>query len=95
MMPANHVQSCVCQVTVLSDACLHLWRTNTRASMSNRTLTAVDLTATGVIVNEHFLIVTYKAYFTLSKGSEYFFHHCCQPTSVFNNIYSTYNLNKE
>ncbi len=53
MMPVNHVQSCVCYVTVLADA---------GTGVSNRMLTAVDLKATGVIVNKHFLNVTYSSF---------------------------------
>ncbi len=56
MMPVNHVQSRVCHVTVLADA------DSLPQSMSNRMLTAVDLTATGVIVNKHFLNVTYSLF---------------------------------
>ncbi len=51
MMPVNHVQSCVCHVTVLADA---------GTSTSNRMLTAVDLTATSVVVNKHFLNENWK-----------------------------------
>ncbi len=59
MMPLNHIQSRVCHVTVLVDAgsCLR--------SASNRTLTAGDMTATGVIVNRHFLNVTYRTFKSL------------------------------
>ncbi len=53
MMPVSHVQSRVCHVTVLADA---------GTSATNRMLTAVDLTATGVIVNKHFLNVTYSPF---------------------------------
>ncbi len=53
MMPFNHGQSRVCHVTVLADA---------GTSASNGTLTAVDLTATGIIVNKHFLNVTYSPF---------------------------------
>ncbi len=53
MMPINHVQSCVCHVIVLADA---------GTNASNRMLTAVDLTATGVIVTKHFLNVTYSPF---------------------------------
>ncbi len=52
MMPVNQVQSCVCHVTVLADA------GSLPQSESNRMLTAVDLTATRVIVNKQFLNVT-------------------------------------
>ncbi len=55
MMPANHAHSCVCHITVLADAGMRA---------SNRMLTAVDLTAAGVIVNKHFLNVTYRTFFT-------------------------------
>ncbi len=48
MMPVNHVQSCVCHVTVLAGA---------GTGTSNRMLTAVDLTATGVIVNKIIYVV--------------------------------------
>ncbi len=44
MMPVNHAQSHVCHVTCAS----------------NRMLTAVDLIATGVIVNKYFLNITYN-----------------------------------
>ncbi len=50
IMPVNHVQSLVCVVTVLVDV---------GSSTSNRMLTAVDLTATGVTVNKHFVNVAY------------------------------------
>ncbi len=53
-MPDNHVQSYVCHVTVLADA------GSLSRSVSNRMVTAVDLTATGVIVNKQFLNVTYN-----------------------------------
>ncbi len=53
MMPVSHVQSGVCDVTVLADA---------GTSASDRILTAVDLMATGVIVNKHFLNVTYSPF---------------------------------
>ncbi len=53
MMLVNHVQSHVCHIAVLADA---------GTSTSNRTLTAVDLTATVVIVNMHFLNVTYSPF---------------------------------
>ncbi len=56
MMPVNHVQSCVCHVAVLADADLLPW------SESNRMLTAIDLTTTGVIDNKHFLKVTYSPF---------------------------------
>ncbi len=56
MMLVNHVQSRVCHVTALADAGSHLWST------SNRMLTAVDLTATGVIVYWHFLHITYRTF---------------------------------
>ncbi len=51
MMPVYHVQSRVYHITVL---------TNAGTSASNRMLTAGDLTVTGVIVNKHFLNVTYS-----------------------------------
>ncbi len=53
MMPVNHVQSHVCHVTVLAVA---------GTNVSNRMLTAVDLTATGVVVNKRFLNVTYTPF---------------------------------
>ncbi len=59
MMPVSHVQSRVCYVTVLvaaPDARSYLRSASSCAS--NRMLTAGDLTATGVIVNKHFLILT-------------------------------------
>ncbi len=56
MMPVNHIQSCVCHVTVLADA------GSLPSSESNRMLTAVDLTATGVIVIKQFLKVTYSPF---------------------------------
>ncbi len=56
MMPVNHDQSCVCHITVLADAGL------LPQNESNRILTAVDLTATGVIVNKQFLKVTYSLF---------------------------------
>ncbi len=63
MMPVNHVQSCVCHVIVLADAgCLRLWSVSKAVSASNRMLTAVDLTAIGVIVNKQFLKVTYSPF---------------------------------
>ena len=46
MMPVNHIV--VCRLTVLIDACSPLRSAST--STSNRTLTDVDLTATGVTV---------------------------------------------
>ncbi len=49
-MPVNHVQSCVCHVTVLAGADSCLQRGSTGANASN--MTAVDLTATGVTVNK-------------------------------------------
>ncbi len=52
-MPVNHVQSHVCHVTVLADVV---------TNVSNRMLTAVGLMATGVIVNKHFLNVTYSPF---------------------------------
>ncbi len=56
MMPITHVQSRVCHVTVLADA------GSLPQIESNRMLTAVDLTATGVIVNKQFLKVTYSPF---------------------------------
>ncbi len=58
MMPVNHVKSRVCYVT--ADAGLCLQSASTHAS--NRMLTAGDLTATGVIVNKHFLNATYRTF---------------------------------
>ncbi len=49
MMPVSHVQ-------------LRPQSVSTRAGGSNRMLAAVDLTATGVIVNKQFLKVTYGTY---------------------------------
>ncbi len=62
MMSVNQIQSPVCHVTVLADAGLRLWSVSTRLSMSDRMPTAVGLTATGVIVNDYFLNVTYSAF---------------------------------
>ncbi len=63
MMPVNHVQSCVCHVTVLADAgCSCLQSGSTSTSRRNRMLTAGDLTATNVIVNKQFLKVTYSPF---------------------------------
>ncbi len=62
MMPVSHIQSFVCHITVLADAVSRLWSTSTRVSASNGTLTAVDVTATGVIVSKHFLNVTYTTF---------------------------------
>ncbi len=52
MMPVNHVQSRVRHVTVLADA-------GSLPGSESNMLTAVDLMATGVIVDEQFLNVTY------------------------------------
>ncbi len=52
MMPVSHVQSRVCHATVLANA-------GSCPQSASRMLTAVDLTATGVIVNKHFLNVTH------------------------------------
>ncbi len=54
MMSVNHIQS-----SVTSLFWPMLARIYGGASMSNRTLTVVDLTATGVTVNRHFLNDTY------------------------------------
>ncbi len=62
MIPVNHIQSCVCHIPVLADTGSRLWSASTRASASNRMLTAVDLTATVVIVKKHFLNVTYRTF---------------------------------
>ncbi len=56
MMPVNHVQSRVCHVTVLADA------GSLPRSESNRMLTALDLTATGVTVNKQCLKVTHSSF---------------------------------
>ncbi len=56
MMPVNHIQSRVCHVTVLADA------GSLPQSDGNRMVTAVDLTATSVIVNKQFLNVTYSLF---------------------------------
>ncbi len=62
MMPVNHIQSRVCLVTVLADAGSRLLSANTCLSASDRMLTAVDLTATGVTANKQFLNVTYRTF---------------------------------
>ncbi len=62
MMSVNRVQSRVSHVTVLANAGSRLRSANKRTSASNRMLTAVDLTATGVIVNKHFLNVIYRTF---------------------------------
>ncbi len=56
MLPANHVQSRVCHIAVLANA------GSLPRSESNRMLTAVDLSAIGVIVNKQFLKVTYSPF---------------------------------
>ncbi len=56
MMPVNHVRSRVCHVTVLAGA------GSLPRSESNMLLIAADLMATGVIVNKHFLNVTYSPF---------------------------------
>ncbi len=55
MILVNHIQSRVCHVAVLADA------GSFPQSASNRTLAAVDLMATGVIVKQ-FLRVTYSPF---------------------------------
>ena len=52
----------VCRLTVLTDARSHSGSAFTRASASNRTLTFVDIAATGVAVNKQFLILTYSPF---------------------------------
>ncbi len=42
---------------------------------SNRMLTAVDVTATGVIVNKHFMNVTYSPLTTLNLLSQQYILH--------------------
>ncbi len=64
MMPVNHVQSRVCYVTVLVDTCSR--ERSASACGSNRMLTAVDLTGTGVTVNKYFLNITYRTFKTLT-----------------------------
>ncbi len=57
-MPVTYVQSSVRHITVLANAGSYL----PSASTSNRMLAAVDLTATDVIVNKHFLNFTYRTF---------------------------------
>ncbi len=65
MMPVNHVQSCVCHITVLADA------GSLSQSESNKMLTAVDLTDTGVTVNKQFLKVTYSPFKYNNKSVDF------------------------
>ncbi len=82
MMPVNHVQSRVCHVTVLADA------GSLPRSESNRMLTAVDLTATGVIVNKQYLKVTYSPFkraFTSEKHGTLALHYVPYLLTAYNN----------
>ncbi len=49
----------VCVTSLFWPMLAHIYVVRTHASSSNRMLTAADVTTTGVIVNKHFLIVTY------------------------------------
>ncbi len=60
MMPVKHTRFVFRHITVLADAGSRLWSGSTGMSASN--MTAVDLTATCVIVNKHFLKVTYSPF---------------------------------
>ncbi len=66
-MPVNRVQSHVCYITVLADAGSCLQSESTGTSASSRMLTAVNLTATGVTVNKHFLM-THKSLHKTQKS---------------------------
>ncbi len=60
MMPVSHVQSDLCVTSLFWPMLARAYGVG--ACASNRMLTAVDLTATGVIVNKHFLNVTHSPF---------------------------------